>query len=375
METVAVPDGDGKLLALFAELRDESAFTALLNRHGQMVMSVCRSVLGNTADSEEATQAVFLTLAQKAAIPSVQSHLVGWLHRVAWYISTRAVAARETRRRHEKEAARMKREIGSSRKEEVDEQRLHASLANLPEKYRAAIILHYVEGRSHQEAAQMAGCSIDALAVRLHRGREMLRGRLNKRGLTVSSAALAGTFAGQSVASMSPHFVLSTARAAMALTTGSLPSQIGVSGGALALADEAMRMLLRAKIKALATVATLLIVLGVALPALITSTRRADRQAVGTAVKAIEPTTNSTAAAQVITGLIKRVTETSIDIFRQNGETVIVPANASTAIQIDGRQATLAELKNDMSAAAFINSGQPATEVRAFTDATLRTPK
>src|SRR3954468_9354309 len=95
---------DSDLLADFIEHHPEPAFAEVVRRHGGLVLSVCRSVLGNTSDAEDAAQAVFLTLALKAKSSSVRAHVVGWLHRVAWYVAARAARARAIRRRHEQEA-------------------------------------------------------------------------------------------------------------------------------------------------------------------------------------------------------------------------------------------------------------------------------
>src|SRR5277367_4930594 len=109
--TSSLSQPDAALLQAFAAEKIESAFAQVVGAHSGMVLAVCRSVLGNTTDAQDAAQAVFLTLAQKASSAHVQKHLVGWLHRVAWYVAARAAAARAIRRRHEQEAARMKNKI------------------------------------------------------------------------------------------------------------------------------------------------------------------------------------------------------------------------------------------------------------------------
>ena len=151
----SVPRSDGDLLAEFAERNQEAAFAEVLRRHGGMVLSVCRSVLGNTSDAEDAAQAVFLTLAQKAHRSSVQAHVVGWLHRVAWYVAARGVEAKAIRRRHEQEAARMRQETRQPDAEPIQLDALHAGLDTLPEKYRVPLILHHLEGRSHAQTASL----------------------------------------------------------------------------------------------------------------------------------------------------------------------------------------------------------------------------
>ncbi|MEI8194970.1 MAG: RNA polymerase sigma factor, partial [Phycisphaerae bacterium] len=154
------PPSDGELLVAFAVHRQEAAFTEVVHRHGGMVLAVCRSVLGNTSDAEDAAQAVFLTLAQKAHASSVQTHLVGWLHRVAWYVAARGAEAKAIRRRHEQEAAHMRKDLHPAAGEPIQLEALHAGLVSLPEKYRVPLILHHLEGRSQEETAALMGCSV-----------------------------------------------------------------------------------------------------------------------------------------------------------------------------------------------------------------------
>src|SRR3954462_839466 len=108
ISTSAAAPCDADLLAAFSDQSAQSAFAEIVRRHGGMVLAVCRSRLGNTSDAEDAAQAVFLTLAQKARSPAVRARLVGWLHRVAWYVATRAAQAGAARLRHEQEAAAMR---------------------------------------------------------------------------------------------------------------------------------------------------------------------------------------------------------------------------------------------------------------------------
>ena len=94
-----------------------------------MVLAVCRSVLGPSSDADDASQAVLLTLAQKASSTHVRRHLVGWLPRVAWYIAARAAQARAIRRRHEQEAAKMRPEMATDAAPAIPLEALHAGLA------------------------------------------------------------------------------------------------------------------------------------------------------------------------------------------------------------------------------------------------------
>src|ERR1035437_1748207 len=99
--TIFPTRSDTDLLHDFIARHDEPAFAEIVRRHGGMVLAVCRSVLGNDSDTQDAAQAVFVTLAQKASSRQVRHSLVGWLHRVAWYVAARTAEARAIRRRHE----------------------------------------------------------------------------------------------------------------------------------------------------------------------------------------------------------------------------------------------------------------------------------
>lgn len=374
MDPTAVSESDASLLAAFAGRRDEAAFTELVRRHGGMVFSVCRSVLGDISESEEAAQAVFLTLAQKSSSANVQAHLVGWLHRVAWYVAARASEARATRRWHEREASRMRTEIEPLPSKTVDLEALHAGLAKLPERYRVPLILHHLEGRSHQETAEIAGCSLTAIAVRLHRGREMLRNRMNKRGATVSLASLAaGAWGLPAMEQMPVHFAVRTTQAAVAATGGSVAATAVVSAKTAALANQAIAMLLRAKLQSAALLLLAVLLLGGITRAALHLWPIQSPPAAVVIPPAVPTLPNLptlpavSGSVQTITGMITRVDNGSLDILRRNNQTVLVQLTGDTVVKIDDKPATVADLKSGMSTAAMREAGHPATEIRAYT--------
>ncbi|MCY2954457.1 MAG: RNA polymerase sigma factor [Planctomycetota bacterium] len=253
---------DGDLLRAFADHRQQAAFEDIVRRHGGMVLAVCRSVLGNTPDAEDAAQAVFLTLAEQARSLESRATVAGWLHRVAWYVSTRAAQARAIRHRHETEAARMK-PISTERHEDsVAVDLLHAGLAELPEKYRVPVLLCHLEGRSHEEAAVLLGCKLSTLSMRLTRGREMLRARLARRGLAVSAAGVASALGASASASAPAAFVTLTSSTAAAALSGTIASTTTISGQMLALSKGAINMLFWAKMKAAAVIMAAVLLAG-----------------------------------------------------------------------------------------------------------------
>jgi RNA polymerase sigma factor (sigma-70 family) len=182
------PDGD--LLRRFAAQRDEGAFAELLRRHGGLVLGVCHRVLGHAHAAEDAFQATFLLLAQRAARLRRPGSLAGWLQAVAQRIASQARRA-ELRRRE-----RERRHVPPSCPPADDlawrevRQLLDAELTRLPEKYRTPLVLCYLEGLAHAEVARRLGCSDTVLRGRLERGREALRRRLARLGLPLAAPLL-----------------------------------------------------------------------------------------------------------------------------------------------------------------------------------------
>lgn len=249
--------GDGELLARFARAGDEAPFQELLRRHGQMVFQACVRVLGNDADAEDATQAVFLTLAQKAKDFSLQRSvsLGGWLHTVAWRIATRLQTAASVRRIHEREASAMgPSSANTSAADDLKWQKLRPvldeALADLPEKYRLALVLCDLEGRSQEEAAALLATPKRTISDRLARARELLRKRLERRGIALSVAILASLLSAQAGAgALRETFIASTAKAARLALQGKLIVGSTISGQAAALVQQALSMLLWGMLK------------------------------------------------------------------------------------------------------------------------------
>src|SRR5262245_52107123 len=163
---------DDQLLDRFAARRDEAAFAVLLRRHGPMVLSVCRSVLHDLHDAEDAFQAAFVLLAQKAGSIHSRETVSGWLYRVAYHLAVRARADAARRRDIEKRAVAMPsadpvldlslREVQTMLLEELE---------GLPEHYRSPLVLCGLEEKSLEEAARLLGRTTGAVKGRLQRGR------------------------------------------------------------------------------------------------------------------------------------------------------------------------------------------------------------
>ena len=183
--------GDGQLLERYLTRRDEAAFEALVNLHGPMVLGLCRRVLRDPRDVEDAFQATFLVLVRKAPTIRDRGLLSNWLYGVAYRVARRART--NTLRRRERELAVAKSEA-SAVPESTDVLGigpvLDQELTRLPQKYRAPLILCYLKGRTHDEAAEDLGCPVGTVRSRLARGRDLLRRRLTSRGYAPTAAIL-----------------------------------------------------------------------------------------------------------------------------------------------------------------------------------------
>ncbi len=241
---------DAQLLQRFAAAREEGAFTALLARHGPMVLGVSRRVLGNAADAEDVYQAAFLLLARKAGAIRKREAVASWLYGVARRLALRARAQGAKRQARERQAADMRERQASADADWQDVQAaLEEGLDGLPESYRAALVLCYLEGKTHAEAARQLGCPLATLRTRVARGRKLLRDRLAGRGLALSAA---GTFtlllAGATQAAAPPALRKATARAALAFATGR-PAADLCPGRVADLVEEGSQTMLFSKIK------------------------------------------------------------------------------------------------------------------------------
>jgi RNA polymerase sigma factor (sigma-70 family) len=187
---------DADLLGRFVQRHDESAFAALVQRHGPGVLGVCRRILANEADAEDAFQAVFVVLARRAAAVARRESVGSFLYGVAVRIALHARADRASRRRHERQATVLS--PAEATPEAVWKELrpiLDEEVSHLPAKYREPLRLCYFDGRSYDEAARELQCSRGTVASRLSRAREQLRKRLSARGVAPGVALLATVLA------------------------------------------------------------------------------------------------------------------------------------------------------------------------------------
>jgi RNA polymerase sigma factor (sigma-70 family) len=242
-----VPDGD--LLRRFTAEHDEAAFAVLVRRHGGMVLHVCRGLLANEADADDAFQATFLVLAHRARSVRNNGSLGGWLYGVAYRTALKARAASATRKRHEARAG------AGPRPEAVDELTwreaqwiIHQELARLPEKYRAPLVLCYLQGKQQDEAARVLGWPPGRLRSMLERARDLLRKRLLRRGLGPAAVLVASAGFGQAVAAAPPGPLLAGAARAAATWTAGRPEAGVVSAPVARLAEDVVRTMSTGKV-------------------------------------------------------------------------------------------------------------------------------
>jgi RNA polymerase sigma factor (sigma-70 family) len=204
---------DAQLLERFAARREESAFAALVKRHGPMVLAVCRRVLHNAADADDAFQATFLTLAQGASRARRCTSLGGWLHGVAYHMALKVREQVARRRRHESRVAAA--DPGDPLAEVTGRELLailDEEVHGLAEKYRTPLVLCYLESKTRDEAARALGWSLRTLDRRLVEARRRLRDRLARRGLALPAALLATALGGAVVPSALAAATLGAAR-------------------------------------------------------------------------------------------------------------------------------------------------------------------
>ena len=187
---------DAQLLERFVSGHDAAAFEALVARHGPMVLSVCRGILKDPNDAEDAFQATFLILVKKSGTFRGHVALGPWLYRVAHRVAIRANAAAARRRACERRAGQMAATTSPSGPSAPDEplQALHEEIARLPEKLRRAVILCDLQSVPQNRAAGELRLSERTLQRRLSEGRERLKARLIRRGLAPEGGMLGAAF-------------------------------------------------------------------------------------------------------------------------------------------------------------------------------------
>jgi RNA polymerase sigma factor (sigma-70 family) len=243
---------DRQLLQRFASQREEAAFAELVGRHGPMVLGVCGRVLQDPNDTDDAFQATFLVLARKAGSLAQPEKLANWLYGVACRTAARAKAEAARRRLHERQLTDMPpAEARPNGAESFHELRpvLDEEVQRLPDKYRAPLVLCYFDGKTYAEAAQVLGWAEGTVSGRLARARELLRGRLTRRGLTLSVGALATALSQNAAPAAAPPALADiTAKAATLFTAiSAVAGAESISAPAAALAEGVLQTMIVTK--------------------------------------------------------------------------------------------------------------------------------
>jgi RNA polymerase sigma factor (sigma-70 family) len=256
---------DGELLERFVARRDADAFEALLRRHGPMVLGVCRRVLENDADADDAFQATFLVLVRKAAAVRPRGMVGNWLYGVAHTTALKA-RAMNTKRRTRERAAAGQRPVATLDGTWNDLQSvLDQELRGLPDAYRGAIILCDLEGQSIKDAAKRLGCPTGTVGTRLARGRRLLATRLARRGVELTGATLGAMIADHTAtAGVPPPLFHSTLKVAALVAAGEAAAGV-VPAKVAALTEGVLQAMFLSKLKTTSAVFVLVAAMGVGL--------------------------------------------------------------------------------------------------------------
>ncbi len=245
--------GDAELFERYTRSRDEAAFELLLWRHGPMVLGVCRRMLRRAEDADDAFQATFLTLVRRAGTVRKGCALGAWLYQVAYRIALRARAGAPAGAEPGSEPAVSDPDPAWRDLRPVLDEEVH----RLPARYRAPVVLCYLEGRTHAEAARELGCPKGTVAVRLSRARKLLQNRLTRRGVTLAGGLVAAAAVPPAPASL-------VARTLQAAANGA------AAGRVVALTEGAIHAMSLTRLKATAALALLTVGLAVSVAAVAT---------------------------------------------------------------------------------------------------------
>jgi RNA polymerase sigma-70 factor (ECF subfamily) len=239
---------DGQLLGHFIERRDEAAVTALVRRHGPMVWGVCRRILPSHHDAQDAFQATFLVLVRKAGSVKQRELIGNWLYGVAQQTARKARAMLASRRTRERQVTAMPEPAvpePDARLHEV----LDLELSRLPDKYRVALVLCDLEGKTRRDVARQISLPEGTLAGRLMRGRALLAKRLLRHGLVMSSGALAAVLSQEAAACVPASVMTSTIKLTTIVAAGPAAATGLISANVVVLTEGMLKTMFLNKLK------------------------------------------------------------------------------------------------------------------------------
>jgi RNA polymerase sigma factor (sigma-70 family) len=245
---------DAQLLERFLQCRDELAFEMLVWRHGSMVLNVCRRVLRDSHEAQDAFQATFLIFVRKLRSIGKREAVGSWLYKVAYRVALRA-KERTAARRLEPHAD-LDQLPGMSADDPAQTAAwrdlrpvLDEEVNRLPEKYRTPFVLYYLEGMAYPEVAEELGCPKGTVSSRLTTAKGLLRKRLLRRGVALSAALFAGTLTKASSAAMTIALTTKMTKTIHFMASGKTAGADVVSAQALTLAEGVMKAMLMSKMK------------------------------------------------------------------------------------------------------------------------------
>jgi RNA polymerase sigma factor (sigma-70 family) len=208
---------DRELLLAFTSHGEQSAFAALVQRHGPMVLRVCRRVLRQEQDAEDAFQATFFVLAARSSTVRKSEALASWLHGVAHRVALRARRDAGRRRAREREGGAMSGRLEKREPEWAEIQTaLDEEVQALPERWRAPFVLCFLEGRCRAEAARELGVKEGTIWSRLSHARKLLHEKLVHRGITLPAVLAAAALSAEAAHAVPARLARSTIQAALA---------------------------------------------------------------------------------------------------------------------------------------------------------------
>ncbi|MCI0640268.1 MAG: sigma-70 family RNA polymerase sigma factor [Gemmataceae bacterium] len=253
---------DAQLLERFLAEREEAAFAALVRRHGPMVLGVCRRVLRDLHDADDAFQATFLVLIKKADVILPRERVGPWLYGVAFRTALKAKAMKDRRRAKQQPLHDVPGATDAPNAEWLA--LLDREINRLPEKYRLPIVLCDLEGKTRKQAARQLGCPEGTVATRLQHGRALVQKRLARRGVTLAAGAWAPVCVeAASAGVVSTPLVSATVKTAFLFAAGRAAGLIPLN--VFALAKGVLRAMVLNKIKNVSAVLLLVVVLGLGL--------------------------------------------------------------------------------------------------------------
>jgi RNA polymerase sigma factor (sigma-70 family) len=269
---------DGQLLERFVSHREPAALEALMRRHGSMVWGVCRRILQNHHDAEDAFQATFLILIRKAASIVPREMAGNWLYGVAHQTALKARGTRGKRKLREAQVTNMPEPAVAEQDAWSD---LHLvldqELSRLPEKYRTVIVLCDLEGKTSKEAALQLSLPQGTVASRLARARAMLAKWLARHGLTASGGILAAVLSQEAASASVPSSVMnSTIKTVTSVAAGQAATTALVSAKVAALTEGVMKGMLLTRLKTAAALVVLLAITGLGVGRVVLQTRAAE---------------------------------------------------------------------------------------------------